>query len=157
MKSERIKIEGLRDLEKALVALQKEYGGKSGAQALRPAVVAAIKPLKALVEENTPVDEGWLLKSVKQTVGKPTKDMLGRSPNFYKSTTIIAGRVGYFGNNVYGRALHMEYGTLHVSANHTLEQVFDAEAKAMTVRFSKTLGPAIEKKAKALNKKREAA
>lgn len=149
-------VKGLRELEKALVALQKEYGGKAAPQAMRPAVVAAIKPLKALVQDNTPVDDGWLLKSVKQTVGKPTRDMLSRSPSFYKGTTIIAGRVGYFGNNVYKRALHMEYGTINVTANHTLEQVFDAEAKAMAVRFSKTLGPAIEKKAAALNKRRGA-
>lgn len=151
-----IEVKGLKDLEKALVALQKEYGGKAAPQAMRPAVVAAIKPLKAMVQDDTPVDDGWLLKSVKQTVGKPTRDMLSRSPNFYKSSTIIAGRVGYFGNNVWKRALHMEYGTRDIPAKHTLEQVFDAEAKAMTVRFSKTLGPAIEKKAKALNKKRGA-
>lgn len=151
-----IEVKGLKELEKALVALQKEYGGKAAPQAMRPAVVAAIKPLKAKVQDDTPVDDGWLLKSVKQTVGKPTRDMLSYSPNFYKSTTIIAGRVGYFGNSVWKRALHMEYGTRDIPAKHTLEQVFDTEARAMTMRFSKTLGPAIEKKAKALNKKRGA-
>lgn len=154
MSKDTIEIKGLRELEQTLVALQKEYGGKAGPQAMRPAVVAAIKPLKAMVEGDTPVDEGHLLNSVKQTVGKPTKDMLSYSPNSYKSTTIVAGRVGYFGNNVYGRALRMEFGTRYISANHTLERVFDAQATAMATRFGKTLGPAIEKKAKALNKKR---
>lgn len=148
-----IEVKGLRQLEAALVALQKEYGGKAAPQAMRPAVVAAIKPLKTRVQSDTPVDEGWLLKSVKQTVGKPTRDMLGRSPNFYKGTTIIAGRVGYFGNNVWKRALHMEYGTRDISAKHTLERTFDEEASGMAMRFGKTLGPAIEKKAEALNKK----
>ena len=128
MKSEQIEVKGLKELERALLALQKEYGGKSGAQALRPAVVAAIKPLKAKLQDDTPV--------------------------FYNSTTVLAGRVGYFGNNVWKRALHMEYGTVNLSANHTLEQVFDSESRAMIRRFSKTLGPAIEKKAKALNRKR---
>jgi len=151
-----IKVEGLKELEAALVALQKEYGGKAAPQAMRPAVVAAIKPLKAIVEGDTPVDEGWLMKSVKQTVGKPTRDMMKWSPQFYKHTTIIAGRVGYFGNRVWRRALHMEYGTRHIPAKHMLERAFDAEARAMTIRFSKKLGPAIEKKAKALNKKRGA-
>ena len=157
MKSEQIEVKGLRELEMALLALQEEYGGNSGAQALRSAVVAAIKPLKAKLQDDTPVDEGWLLKSVKQTVGKPTRDMLGRSPSFYNSTTVLAGRVGYFGNNVWKRALHMEYGTVNHSANHTLEQIFDSESRAMIRRFSKTLGPAIEKKAKALNRKRGSA
>ena len=154
MKSEQIEVKGLKDLERALLALQKEYGGKSGAQALRPAVVAAIKPLKAKVQDDTPVDEGYLLGSVKQTVGKPTRDMLSRTPGFYNSTTVLAGRVGYFGNKVYRRALYMEYGTVDIAANHTLEQIFDSEGRAMIRRFSKTLGPAIEKKAKALNRKR---
>ena len=149
-----IKVTGLKELEKNLLALQKEYGGKAAPQAMRPAVKAAIAPLKALVQGGTPVDEGWLLKSVKQTVGKPTRDMLTRSPNLYDSTTIISGRIGYFGNNVYGRALRMEYGTRHIPANHTLEQVFDREASGMLKRFKDTLGPAIEKKATALNKKR---
>jgi hypothetical protein len=133
-----IKVEGLKDLEKALVALQKEYGGKAAPQAMRPAVVAAVKPLKPRVQDSTPVDDGWLLKSVKQKVGKP----------------IIAGRVGYFGNNVYKRAVHQEFGTMNLPAKRMLEKAFDAEAKGMVARFSKTLGPAIEKKAKALNKKR---
>jgi hypothetical protein len=156
MSNKAIEVKGLRELERALLGLQKEYGGKSGAQALRPAVVAAIKPLKARVQDNTPVDEGWLLKSVKQSVGKPTRDMMSRTPAFYNGTTVLAGRVGYFGNNVWKRAVHMEYGTVDVPAKHTLEQVFDSESHGMIIRFSKTLGPAIEKKAKALNRKRGA-
>lgn len=149
-----IKVEGLRELEKALIDLHKEFGGKAAPQAMRPAVVAAVKPLKPRVQDNTPVDDGWLLKSVKQKVGKPTRDMLRHSPNTYKSTTIIAGRVGYFGNNVYKRAIHQEFGTIDLPAKRMLEKAFDAEAKGMVARFSKTLGPAIEKKAAALNKKR---
>ena len=155
MKSDKIEVKGLRELEAALLALQKEYGGKSGAQALRPAVTAAIKPLKAKVQDDTPVDDGWLLKSVKQTVGQPTRAMKALNPNFYKSTTVLSGRVGYFGNNVITRAVYMEFGTKDIAAKHTLEQVFDGESRAMIARFSKTLGPAIEKKAKALNKKRK--
>ena len=150
----KIDVKGLRALEASLIDLQKEYAGKAASQALRPAVVAAIKPLKARVQDDTPVYEGWLLASVKQTVSKPTKDMLNTNPGFYNSTTILAGRVGYFGNNVYRRAIHMEFGTVDIAANHTLEQVFDSESNAMLLRFSKTLGPAIERKAKALNNKR---
>lgn len=80
MKSEQIEVKGLKELEGALLALQKEYGGKSGAQALRPAVVAAIKPLKAKVQDDTPVDEGYLLASVKQTVGSRLRTCLAGRP-----------------------------------------------------------------------------
>ena len=149
-----IKVTGLKELEKNLRALQKEYGGKAAPQAMRPAIKAAITPLKALVEDDTPVDGGWLLKSVKQTISKPTRAMKASNPNLYKDTTILAGRVGYFGKNVIRRAVFMEYGTRDIAANHTLERVFDREAKGMANRFKSALGPAIEKKAKALNKKR---
>jgi len=154
MPPKEIEIKGLRELEKALLDLQKEFGGKSGAQAMRPAITAAIKPLKQQVIQDTPVDSGGLQASVKQTVGAVTKDMMLFSRGQYKSTTIIAGRVGYFGNKVYKRAISIEYGTIEIAAQHNLENVFDREASGMASRFGKSLGPAIEKKAKALNKKK---
>jgi len=154
MPPKEIEIKGLRELEKALLDLQKEFGGKSGAQAMRPAITAAIKPLKQQVIQDTPVDSGGLQASVKQTVGVVTKDMMLFSRGQYKSTTIIAGRVGYFGNKVYKRAISIEYGTIEIAAQHNLENVFDREASGMASRFGKSLGPAIEKKAKALNKKK---
>ena len=42
MTSDTIKVDGLRELEAALSALQKEYGGRSAVQAMRPAVVHAL-------------------------------------------------------------------------------------------------------------------
>jgi len=154
MPPKEIEMRGLRELEAALLDLQKEFGGKSGVQAMRPAITAAIKPLKQQVTQDTPVDSGGLRESVKQTVGAVTKDMSAFSRGQYKNTTIIAGRVGYFGNKVYRRAISVEYGTIEIAAQHTLENVFDREARGMASRFGKSLGPAIEKKAKALNKKR---
>ena len=154
MPTKEIEIKGLRELEKALLGLQKEYGGKAGAQAMRPAITAAIKPLKQQLEQDTPVDSGALKASVKQTVGAVTKDMMAFSRSKYKNSTILAGRVGYFGNKVYKRAISVEYGTIDIAAQHTLENVFDREASGMASRFGKSLGPAIEKKAKALNKKK---
>jgi hypothetical protein len=153
MSTKEIEVKGLRELEKALLALQKEYGGKAGAQAMRPAVTAAIKPLKQQVIQDTPVDSGALQASIKQTVGAVTKDMLSHSRNHYNNTTVIAGRVGYFGNKVYKRAISVEYGTIEIAAQHNLENVFDREAKGMATRFGSKLGPAIEKKAKALHNK----
>lgn len=149
-----IQVEGLRDLEDALVALQKEYGGRAGAQALRPAVVAAVKPLEAIVREATPVDSGTLRDSTKSAVGAPTKGML-RSQH-YNGSTIIAGRVGWFWGrpSLWSQALAVEYGTRKLPAQHVLDRVFDTEYKGMLRRFKEKLGPAIEKKAAALNRKR---
>lgn len=148
-----IEIRGLRELEQALLALQKEYGGKVGAQAMRPAVTAAIRPLEDRVIETTPVDQGALVGSVKRRVGAVTRDMRSYSSTMYKSSTILAGRVGYFGNHVYKRAISVEYGTVNMAAQHTLERAFDSEVRGMAKRFGDTLGKAIERKAKALHKK----
>lgn len=154
MRSGKIEVSGLKELEAALVALQKEYGGRSGAQALRPAVVAAVKPLEPMVREVTPVDSGTLRDSVKSVIGKPTKSMM-RSQH-YNKTTIIAGRVGWFWSrpSLWAQALSVEYGTRSAPAQHVLDGVFESEYKGMLKRFKDKLGPAIERKAKSLNRKR---
>lgn len=154
MSSDKIEVRGLRELEAALLALQKEYGGKAGAQAMRPAVVAAMKPVKQEILQDTPVDQGTLRDSTRVTVGAPTKKML--SSAHYKNTTIIAGRAGWFWSrpSLWSQALAVEFGTRQVAAQHVLETVFMREHMGMLKRFKDTLGPAIEKKAKALNKKR---
>lgn len=154
MSSDKIEVKGLRELEAALLALQKEYGGRTAVQAMRPAVVAAMKPIKQEVLQDTPVDQGTLRDSTRVTIGAPTKKML--SSAHYNNTTIIAGRAGWFWSrpSLWSQALAVEFGTQQVAAQHVLESVFMREHSGMLKRFKDTLGPAIEKKAKALNKKR---
>ena len=149
-----IKVTGLKELEKNLLALQKEYGGKAAPQAMRPAVKAAITPLKTSVMQDTPVDEGALRDSTAVKIGKPTKKM--SHGGHYNNSTILAGRVGWFWSSpsLWNQSLAVEFGTKNQPAQHVLEGVFDREASGMLKRFKDTLGPAIEKKATALNKKR---
>ena len=153
MATNKIEVKGLRELEQSLLALQKEYGGKAAEQAMRPAVVAAVKPLKAKVIEGTPVDKGTLRDSTKMTVGKPTKKML-RSDH-YNNSTILVGRVGWFWSSpsLWTQALAVEFGTRDVAAQHVLDRVIFSEHKTMIKNFKDKLGPAIEKKARALHKK----
>ena len=149
-----IEVRGLKELERSLIALQKEYGGKAATQAMRPAVKAAMKPLENKIKQETPVDTGELRDSTKLKIGAVTKKM--KVSAHYNSTTVIAGRVGWFWSkpSLWHQALAVEYGTQKTPANHTLERVFDEEAVGMTKRFKDTLGPAIEKKAQSLAKKR---
>ena len=146
-------VKGLKELEWALIALQKEYGGKAAVQAMRPAVKAALKPVEAKVKGRTPVDSGDLRDSTSLKIGAVTKKM--KHSNHYNSTTVIAGRAGWFWRkpSLWHQALAVEFGTRNTPATHTLEQVFDSEVRGMTKRFKDTLGPAIEKKAKQLAKK----
>ena len=155
-----IKVEGLRDLEKALVRLQKEYGGNAAVQALRPAVKAAMGPLVSDVKMSTPVDTGDLSNSVKLKTGKPTKKML-RSNHYYnsayKSNVVIYGQVGWFfpkGRENHLKAVAVEYGTRNVPASFALRGALEGNETAMINRFKNTLGPAIEKKAAAAARKR---
>tara|TARA_R110000803_G_scaffold130933_2_gene198170 strand:- start:443 stop:934 length:492 start_codon:yes stop_codon:yes gene_type:complete len=155
-----IKVEGLRDLEKALVRLQKEYGGNTAVQALRPAVKAAMGPLVATVKMATPVDTGDLSNSVKLKTGKPTKKMLRSSHYYnsaYKSNVVIYGQVGWFfpkGRENHLKAVAVEYGTRNVPASFALRGALEGNETAIINRFKNTLGPAIEKKAAAAARKR---
>ena len=145
---------GLKDLEKALSALNKEYGGKAAAQALRPAIRAAIKPLESDVRNATPVQSGALKESTKVKIGKPTKNMA--SSEYYAKDTVVYGQVGWFWKgkpSLWIQALAVEYGNNKVPAQAILRDTFNANSDEMLKKFKSSLGPAIEKKAKALAKK----
>lgn len=150
-----MRLEGLRAMETSLRALQKEYGGKAAVQALRPAVRAAMAPLVAEVSANTPADTGSLKDSVKLKIGKPTRKIL--SSEYYRSSTILYGQVGWFWSgrpSLWKRALTVEFGNKELPAQNVLRGIHEREAPEMLRRFGETLGPAIEKKAAQLAKKR---
>ena len=150
----RMDVRGMRDLEASLRALQKEYGGKAASQALRPAMRAAMAPLVSEVASATPVDQGTLRDSAKLKIGKPTKKM--SSSQYYNSSTILYGQVGWFwrGHSLWNQALAVEFGTQDQPSQGILRNLHDREVDGMLRRFGDTLGPAIEKKAKSLAKKR---
>lgn len=149
-----MRLEGLRAMEASLRALQKEYGGKAAAQAMRPAVRAAMAPLVAEVSSSTPVESGALRDSTKMKIGKPTRKIL--SSAYYNSSTILYGQVGWYWSNpsLWNQALAVEFGTNDVPAQMVLRGIHEREAPEMLRRFGETLGPAIEKKAAQLAKKR---
>ena len=155
-----IRIEGLKDLEKALLLLQKEYGGNTAVQALRPAVKAAMGPLVPTVKMATPIDTGELSNSVKLKIGKPTKRMTKSrhySSSAYTSDVVIYGQVGWFfpkGRENHLKAVAVEYGTRDVPASFALRGALENSEVVIVNRFKNALGPAIEKKAAAAAKKR---
>ncbi len=155
-RSKDIKVEGLKELEKALRELGKEFGNpKYAVQAMRPAVKAAMKPVEEKIEENTPVDSGGLKESVTTKIGKATRKL--KKSEHVNEDAIIVGRSGWFWSSeqsLYNQALAVEFGNERVSAQSPLRNAFDEENTAMLQRFKNSLGPAIEKKGKALNKKR---
>ena len=150
-----LKVEGLRELEAALLALAEEYGPKAGVQAMRPAVKAAVAPVEAIIQSTTPVDSGKLAATTKTRIGKPTGKML-KSEHF-NADMVLAARVGWtWGGEQshWKQALAQEFGTRKVSGSATLRTAFETNVDNMINDFGATLGPAIEKKAAALNKKK---
>jgi HK97 gp10 family phage protein len=149
-----IKIDGLRELEAALMALADEYGPKAGVQALRPAVKAAAGPVEQTIQATTPTDTGALAGTTKTRIGKPTKAML-RSEH-YSANTVLAARVGWTWSGkrrFWNQALAVEFGNSKISGSATLRTAFDQHSQQMIDDFGKTLGPAIEKKAAQLHRK----
>ncbi|QCO57441.1 hypothetical protein EOK75_17150 (plasmid) [Pseudorhodobacter turbinis] len=150
-----MKLTGMAELEQALLALGDEYGPKAGVQALRPAVRAAVDPIKSIIETTTPRDSGQLAASTKIRIGKPTKKMLA-SEHFHENMVLV-GRVGWTWSgapSLWHQALAVEFGTTEMSGSATLRNALDMNAEEMINNFGRTLGPAIEKKAKQLHKKR---
>lgn len=150
----KVKVEGLKELEKALAELKEEYGGKSAQQAMRPAVRKALKPAESTIKSTTPVDSGALAESTKIRIGKPSKAML-KSEHFNEQQ-VIAGRVGWTWKSpsLWSEALAVEFGTQNRPADQTLRNAFDNHSDQMIETFKNELGPSIERKAKALHKKR---
>ena len=150
----KMRMTGLKELEGSLRALQKEYGGKAAAQAMRPAMKAAIDPLKSAVQSNTPVDTGGLQESVKVKIGKPSNKMV--KTEHYNKNTVIYGQVGWFWSkpSLWFQALAVEYGSRGVSGKRVLSNAIEGGASGALQRFKDKLGPSIEKKAKSLAKKR---
>ena len=150
----KMKVEGLKTLEASLKALNKEYGGKSASQAMRPAVKASMAPVTASIRGSTPVDSGTLRDSTATKIGKPSKKHL--QSEHYNKNTVIYGQSGWFwkGKSLWKRSLAVEYGTRSRSGLSILRSALDSHHSGMIKRFKDTLGPSIEKKAKSLAKKR---
>lgn len=149
------KVEGLKELETALMALADEYGPKKAVQSMRPAVKAATQPVEEQIRSTTPADSGNLAASTRTRIGKPTGRML-RSEHFHKDM-VIAARVGWTWSGeqrLWNQALAVEFGTSRMAGSATLGSAMQQNAEQMAKTFGETLGPAIEKKAASLNKRR---
>lgn len=159
-RNKEIRVEGLKDLEKALRGLQIEYGGKAAVQAMRPAVKAAMLPMVSVVKSATPVDTNDLASSTKIKIGKPTRRMVKSrhySSSAYTSNVVIYGQVGWFfpkDRKFHLKAVAVEYGTRDTPASFALRGAIEGSEAAIANRFKNALGPAIEKKAAAAAKKR---
>jgi len=139
------KVKGLRDLEKKLLQISKQYGAKKANSALRTPLRNAMSPVKDEVVTNTPKDTGALAESTKLRVRQPGKAI--KPDN--KDVTLIAS-VGWETNKK--QQIAVEYGTSNVEAQPTLRPALERNQQEIAKRFAKELGKSIERTSKRLSK-----
>ena len=150
-----VRVEGLKQLERNLSELGRTYGDpKYALQAIRPAIRAALLPIRDRIKQNTPVDTGGLKASTNLRITKAT-NKLKRNRNVGQDAVIV-GQVGWFWrspNSLWRQALSVEFGNATTKAQSTLRPALERNFSRIVATFRDTLGPAIEKKARQLAKK----
>ena len=150
------KILGLKDLDKALNQIAKEYGAKEGVKTLRAALRNAAKPVLEEAKAKAPAKSGALRDSIKVSVGKPTKADY-QSGSATKDTVAVA-RVKA-GNNKKANsggvwyANMVEYGTERQAPVPYLRPAIDSKSETSVSIFADELGKSIDKSVKRLQKK----
>ena len=151
-----IKVEGLKELEQALLELNKEYGPKSAGSAVRPAIRKAITPAVAALESATPRDTGKLAESIKLRIRKPTKKMIKGAGGHHKESHILTATLGYEWRkpSLWNRALATEFGNSDTPQQAPLRRTLNSHSGSILETFSRELAESIEKTATRLAKKR---
>ena len=147
------KITGLRQLERNLLEISKEYGPKKALQTLRPAIRKALLPLEQQIRAKTPRDSGDLAKLTTIKVGKPSKRERGSSR--VSSDAVLIGKVGWFWRgkpSFWFQALAVEFGTRFVPGRSVLRSAIESNQSTMLETFKRELKISIEKKVKQLSK-----
>lgn len=148
-------INGLKDMERALEQLAKEYGVKEGEKTLRQALRNSAKPVLNSAKEKVPQKTGKLKDSLKISVGKPNRE---DRKNGADSSTVAVARVKAGNTKKANQGgvyyTHMvEYGTKRSAPHPFIRPAIEAESHNSRSIFANELGKAIDKSAKRLQKK----
>lgn len=162
----RIKVENAAAIQQALAELGDQ---KAMRAAVKDALRQAAEPMAALARALVPVDKGDLKRSIK--IG-PRKRAKGEDPDTFgvkigidaneqpavlvtRKTRSAGGKGGtYRDPGVAGVGPITEFGRPGEAAKPFMRPAFDAEGEKTIQRFGQTAGPAIEKQAARLARKR---
>lgn len=137
-----VKIEGLRELDRALGELPKA----TGRNVLRRYTKARLKPVEDMAKALVPVDEGYLRASI--TTGtrlnrRQASQAKKEGPAFVEMHTGTNSRNG----------VPREFGTFRTRATPFIRPAWDAEKDGILVGIAADLGKEIDKAAARLAKK----
>lgn len=147
-----IKLEGIGEVDKALRALEIEFGDKMAqSKVLVPAVREALKPVLAQAKANAPKDSGDLEKSLIIEARRPTRRDR-RSKYVTQSDTVIAAvttasgkKLAKMGIKSDARAIAQEFGTAHNPAQPYLRTALESNAQTTVNNLAGILARRIEK------------
>lgn len=147
-----IKLEGIGEVDKALKALEMEFGDKMAqSKVLVPAVREALKPVLAQAKANAPKDSGDLEKSLIIEARRPTRRDR-RSKYVTQSDTVIAAvttasgkKLAKMGIKSDARAIAQEFGTAHNPAQPYLRTALESNAQTTVNNLAGILARRIEK------------
>ena len=148
-------IHGLKDLDKALGQIAKQYGPKEGEKTLRTALRNSAKPVLDAAKDAAPTLSGKLKESIKISVGKPNKDDRAHGAT---SETVAVARVKA-GNNKKANVggvyyTHMvEYGTKSSAATPFLRPAIENQSDTAQAIFASELKKSIDKSIDRLQRK----
>jgi len=131
-----IKLEGIGDVDKALKALEQEFGDKMArSKVLIPAVREALKPVLTQAKANAPKDSGDLEKSLVIEARRPTRRDK-RSKYVTQTDTVIAAvttasgkKLAKMGIKSDARAIAQEFGTASHPAQPYLRTALESNAQ----------------------------
>jgi HK97 gp10 family phage protein len=147
-----IKLEGIGEVDKALRALEIEFGDKMAqSKVLVPAVREALKPVLAQAKANAPKDSGDLEKSLIIEARRPTRRDR-RSKYVTQSDTVIAAvttasgkKLAKMGIKSDARAIAQEFGTANHPAQPYLRTALESNAQTTVNNLASILARRIEK------------
>lgn len=146
-----IKLEGIGEVDKALKALEDEFGDKlARSKVLIPAVREAMKPVLQQARANAPKDSGDLTRSLIVEARRPnSRDR--RSKYITQTDTVIAAvttasgkKLAKMGIKSDARAIAQEFGTAHNPAQPYLRPALEANAQATVTRLAEILARRIQ-------------
>jgi len=147
-----IKLEGIGEVDKALKALEAEFGDKMArSKVLVPAVREALKPVLLEAKANAPKDSGGLEKSLIIEARRPTRRDR-RSKYVTQTDTVIAAvttasgkKLAKMGIKSDARAIAQEFGTANHPAQPYLRTALESNAQTTVTNLAGILARRIER------------
>lgn len=145
-----VKVGGLKDLEKALNALDHDLHKK----ALKAAGKSAMEPVALRVRQNVPKDTGGLaetLRTTSTTSLRRLRKIKGKKASMITSVSVgrTSKRAGLTGH----QALNIEYGTASTRAQPFMRPAIQGQERTVFMHFRKHLKKSIEKTARTQNRR----